>query len=90
MEVLLASVTPKFGTLRGSERSLLVEVASVRPGFATLIALSHRIAEEVFPEPGEPPMRVLIGCAANLRPPAPGLDHRARADHRDTRHQLHP
>jgi hypothetical protein len=58
MEVLLASVTPKFGTLRGAERALLVEVASVRPGFATLIALSPERAEEVFPEPGEPPLRV--------------------------------
>ena len=58
MEVLLASVTPKFGTLRGSERSLLVEVASVRPGFATIITLAPDRPQQVFPEPGESPIRV--------------------------------
>ena len=71
MEVLLASVTPKFGTLRGSERSLLVEVASVRPGFATLIALSPDRAEEVFPEPGEPPLRVSPSAAPQTYGPLP-------------------
>jgi hypothetical protein len=57
-EVLLASVTPKFGTLRGSEHSLLVEVASVRPGFATIITLAPDRPQQVFPEPGEDPIRV--------------------------------
>ena len=84
-EVLLASVTPKFGTLRGAEHSLLVEVASVRPGFATIITLAPDRPQQVFPEPGEEPdPRRSIGTA-NLRPPAPRLDHRAGADHRDTR-----
>jgi len=58
MEVLLASVTPKFGALRGAERSLLVEVASVRPGFATIITLAPDRPQQVFPEPGESPIRV--------------------------------
>ena len=85
MDVLLASVTPKFGTLRGSEHSLLVEVASVRPGFATIITLAPDRPQQVFPEPGEEPdPRRSIGTA-NLRPPAPRLDHRACADHRDAR-----
>ena len=58
MDVLLASVTPKFGTLRGAEHSLLVEVASVRPGFATIITLAPDRPQQVFPEPGEDPIRV--------------------------------
>ncbi len=57
-DVLLASVTPKFGTLRGAEQSLLVEVGSVRPGFATIITLAPDRAQQVFPEPGEEPIRV--------------------------------
>ncbi len=57
-EVLLASVTPKFGTLRGAERTLLVEVESVRPGFATIITLAPDRPQQVFPEPGEEPIRV--------------------------------
>jgi hypothetical protein len=57
-EVLLASVTPKFGTLRGAEQSLLVEVGSVRPGFATIITLAPDRPQQVFPEPGEEPIRI--------------------------------
>ncbi len=50
-QVLLASATPKYGTVRGTERDLRVEMRSGLTGFATVVALvpGQRPEELVFP-----------------------------------------
>ena len=68
LETLLASATPRYELVRGTEEVLLVEVESERPGFATIISLGPERAQRVFPEPGEELLQVAPSATATYGP----------------------